>query len=85
MSRFGPDRYAFFKSVYEGAAPWEISGIQPAMETLIEQFPRAITEDELRSRFTEAAGWRVLYVASAEFLNTAAAPTAAIAACGRVT
>ena len=200
MSRFGPNPHAFFKSVYQNAAPWEIGGVQPAMASLIEQFPprdpvldlgcasgdlaihlarlghevqgvdfveraieqanakraalptevaqrlsfsvadatrpsalgrfgsafdsgflhlldaqesdrfvddlslalvaggrlylhefavefpienvpRAITEDEVRSRFAESAGWRVLHVASAEFLNTVAAPTPAIVAC----
>lgn len=200
MSRFGSDPRSFFTSVYHGAAPWEIGGIQPAMQALIEQFPprdpaldlgcasgdlaihlarlghealgvdfvesaieqanakcstlpddvaqrltfrvadatrpsalgrfgsvfdsgfmhlldeeetarlvedvsvalvpsgrlylhefaiefpienvpRAITEDELRARFSEAAGWRILHIASAEFLNTVAAPTAAIVAC----
>lgn len=200
MSRFGSDPHAFFSSVYQGAAPWEIGGVQPAMQRLIEQFPprdpaldlgcasgdlaihlarlghqalgvdfvrsaieqanakrvslpgdvaerltfevadamrpsalgrfgsvfdsgfmhlldtdetaalvedlasaivpggrlylhefavefpienvpRAITEDELRRRFTEEAGWRILHVGAAEFLNTVAAPTAAIAAC----
>ncbi|MHB1018379.1 MAG: class I SAM-dependent methyltransferase [Coriobacteriia bacterium] len=39
MSRFGPDPRAFFKSVYQAAAPWEIGGVQPAMAALIEQFP----------------------------------------------
>jgi SAM-dependent methyltransferase len=200
LSRFGSDPHAFFNAVYQGAAPWEIGGIQPAMAMLIERFPpldpaldlgcasgdlaihlarlghevagvdfvesaieqaeakraslpddvarrltfsvadatrpaalgrfgsvfdsgflhlldddetarlvealsvalvpggrlylhefavefpienvpRAITEDELRARFTQTAGWRILYVAPAEFLNTVAAPTAAIAAC----
>lgn len=200
MSRFGSDPHAFFESVYMNEAPWDIGGIQPAMENLIEQFPprepaldlgcasgdlaihlarlgcgvlgvdfvedaiaqaeakrstlpkdvaerlsfavadasrpsalgrfgsifdsgflhllerdetdglveelavallpggrlylhefavefpianvpRAVTEDELRSRFTAEAGWRVLLVTSTEFLNTVAAPTPAIAAC----
>ncbi len=200
MSRFGSDPHAFFNSVYQGVAPWEIGGVQPAMGRMIEQFPplgpvldlgcasgdlsihlarlghevlgvdfvesaieqanakratlphevaqrllfrvadatrpsalgrfgsvfdsgflhlldedetarlvkdlsvaivpggclylhefavefpienvpRAVTEDELRLRFTHAAGWRILHVASAGFLNTVASPTAAIAAC----
>lgn len=200
MSRFGPNPLAFFRSVYQGAAPWEIGGVQPAMASLIEQFPpqdpavdlgcasgdlaihlarlghevhgvdfvesaieqanakrsalpadiaqrltfsvadatrpsalgqfgsafdsgflhlldaeesdlfvddlamalvaggrlylhefavefpienvpRAITESELNGRFTESAGWRILQVASAEFMNTVAAPTPAIVAC----
>lgn len=200
MSRFGPDPHAFFKSVYQGAAPWEIGGVQPAMATLIEQFPprdpvldvgcasgdlaihlaqrghealgvdfvesaieqanarrsaltddvarlltfdvadaarpsvlgqfgsvfdsgflhlldaeesdryvgelslalvpggrlylhefavefpienvpRAVTESELRDRFAQSMGWRVLRIDQVEFLNTVAAPTPAIAAC----
>lgn len=200
MGRFGSDPHAFFNAVYQGSAPWEIGGIQPAMATLIEQFPplgpaldlgcasgdlaihlaslghevmgvdfvesaieqanvkraslsaeltgrlsfrvadatrpsalgrfgsvfdsgfmhlldedetdrlvedlaaalvpggrlylhefavefpvdnvpRAVTEDELRVRFTEDAGWRILHVALVEFLNTVAAPTPATAAC----
>lgn len=201
MSRFGPDPHAFFDAVYEGSAPWEIGTVQPAMASLIEQFPpsdpiidlgcasgdlaihlarlghdvlgvdfvekaideanrkragldedvagrltfrvgdalrpsslgpafgsafdsgflhlldtdesdllvddlsralrsggrlylhefavefpvanvpRAVTESELRERFTESAGWRVLEIQSAEFLNTVAAPTPAIVAC----
>lgn len=200
MGRFGPDPHVFFDAVYQGAAPWEIGGVQPAMESLIEQFPpadpvvdlgcasgdlaihlaagghnvlgvdfvesaiaqadakrvmlpdeiarrltfrvadatrpsalgrfgsvfdsgflhlldenettrlvedlsaalvpggrlylhefavefpienvpRAVSEEELRARFNEAAGWRILHVASAEFLNTVAAPTPAIAVC----
>lgn len=200
MSRFGPNSRTFFTSVYQAAAPWEIGGAQPAMASLIEQFPpldpvldlgcasgdlaihlarlghevlgvdfvqsaidqangkrsalpedvaqrldfrvgdasrpsalgqfgsvfdsgflhllddeesdqfvddlagavvaggrlylhefavefpienvpRAITESELRERFTESAGWAVLHVGPALFLNTVAAPTEAIVAC----
>lgn len=200
MSRFGPDPHAFFSSVYDVGAPWEVGGVQPAMAALIEQFPprspaldlgcasgdlcihlarlghdvvgvdfveaaireanakrsalpdevaerltfavadatrpsalgrfgaifdsgflhllgagdsdrliedlarallpggrvylhefavefpvenvpRAITEEEVRERFGESAGWRVLHVAAAEFRNTVAAPTPAIVAC----
>jgi len=200
LSRFGPDPHAFFESVYQGAAPWEIGGAQPAMAALVESFPpgdpvldigcatgdlaihlarlghevvgvdivqraieqanakrsalpgdvarllsfhvgdagrpsifgqfgsifdsgflhllddeetdsfvdevslalvaggrlylhefarefaienmpRAVTEGELRERFTERAGWRVLHIGQTEFLNTVAAPTPAISAC----
>ncbi len=200
MSRFGPDPHAFFKSVHEGAAPWDIGGAQPAMARLLGQFPpcdpvldlgcssgdlaihlarlghrvlgvdfveraieqanakraalpgtvaelvtfqvadgrrpsllgqfgsifdsgfmhlldeqetdryvedlslalvsggrlylhefavefpidnvpRALTSRELRTRFTEPAGWRVLHIGDVEFLNTVAAPTNAISAC----
>lgn len=41
MSRFGPDPHAFFEAVYQGAAPWEIGAAQPAMASLIEQYPPA--------------------------------------------
>lgn len=200
LSRFGPDPQAFFNSIYQGAAPWEIGGPQPAMATLVEQFPprdpildvgcasgdlaihlarlghavlgvdfvqstieqanakrsalpgdvaslltfrvgdagrpsafgrfgsvfdsgflhllddeetdgfvdelslvlasggrlylhefavefpianvpRAVTERELRERFTESSGWRVLHIGQVVFLNTVAAPTPAISAC----
>lgn len=200
MSRFGADPRAFFGSVYQGAAPWEIGGIQPAMGHMIDQFPpmgpaldlgcasgdlsihlaslgldvvgidfvetaieqaqskcsslppdvasrlafrvadamepsalgpfgsvfdsgfmhlldiaetdrlvaelrgmivpagrlylheftvefpmenvpRAVTEDELRSRFNAETGWRILYLDHVEFLNTVAMPTPAIVAC----
>ncbi len=200
MGRFGSDPHAFFSTVYQGSAPWEIGGIQSAMEQLLEQFPptgpaldlgcasgdlsihlarlglevvgvdfvesaiaqantarealpaeiaarlafqvadatrpsalgqfgsvfdsgfmhlldadetdrlveelavalvpggrlylheftvefpienvpRAVNEEELSARFNEDSGWRILHVSSAEFLNTVAAPTPAIAAC----
>ena len=200
MSRFGPDPHAFFDAVYQGAVPWDIGAVQPAMAALIERYPpqgpaldlgcaagdlvlhlarlghealgvdfveraidlanakraalpdavaqrasfrvgdasrpsalgrfgsvfdsgfthlldaeatdvlardlaralvpsgrhylhafavefpvpnvpRAVTEGEVRERFAESAGWRVLHVAPAEFANTVAAPTPAIVAC----
>lgn len=52
-----------------------------AVEFPVANVPRAVTERELRERFDAAAGWRVLHVAPAEFLNTVAAPTPAIVAC----
>lgn len=52
-----------------------------AVEFPIENVPRAVTEDEVRERFTAAAGWRILHVAAAEFHSTVAAPTPAIVAC----
>lgn len=39
MSRFGPNPLAFFNSVYQNAAPWDIGGPQPAMAALIEKHP----------------------------------------------
>jgi SAM-dependent methyltransferase len=52
-----------------------------AVEFPVPNVPRAVTEGEVRERFAEAAGWRVLHVAPAEFANTVAAPTPAIVAC----
>ena len=39
MSRFGSDQLAFFKSVYHEIPPWDIGGPQPAMSTLLAQYP----------------------------------------------
>lgn len=39
MSRFGPDPFAFFQSVYRDPAPWDIGGAQPSMVALLEEFP----------------------------------------------
>lgn len=52
-----------------------------AIEFPIENVPRAVTREELDARFNADAGWRVLEVRDAEFLNRVAQPTAAIAAC----
>jgi SAM-dependent methyltransferase len=52
-----------------------------AVEFPVPNVPRAVTEAEVRERFAEAAGWRVLHVGPAEFANTVAAPTPAIVAC----
>ena len=52
-----------------------------AVEFPVPNVPRAVTESELRRRFTESTGWRVLYVEPAGFENTVAAPTPAIVAC----
>ena len=52
-----------------------------AVEFPVPNVPRAVTEEEVRDRFAESAGWRVLHVAPAEFANTVAAPTPAIVAC----
>lgn len=51
------------------------------VEFPVDNVPRAITETEVRERFTAAAGWRILHIAEAEFLSTVAAPTPAIIAC----
>lgn len=39
MARFGGDLEAFFRAVYEGPAPWDIGGPQPALAQLIADFP----------------------------------------------
>ena len=41
MSRFGSDPLAFFNSVYQDVAPWDIGAPQPAMASLIERYPPA--------------------------------------------
>jgi SAM-dependent methyltransferase len=52
-----------------------------AIEFPIANVPRAITEEEIRARFSESASWRVLEVRPAEFHNRVAQPTPAIIAC----
>lgn len=52
-----------------------------AIEFPIDNVPRAVTRDEIHSRFNAASGWRVLDVRDVKFLNRVAQPTAAIAAC----
>jgi hypothetical protein len=52
-----------------------------AIEFGIANAPRAITEEELRARFTEAKGWLLRDIHPAEFLSRVAAPTPAIRAC----
>ena len=39
MSRFGSDPLAFFNTVYQNVAPWDIGAPQPAMAALIEKYP----------------------------------------------
>lgn len=39
MARFGGDPEAFFRAVYEGPAPWDIGGPQPALAQLIADVP----------------------------------------------
>lgn len=52
-----------------------------AVEFPVANVPRAVTEGELRERFSQTAGWQVLHIAPAEFMNTVAQPTPAIVAC----
>ena len=39
MNRFGPDPLTFFESVYLGEAPWDIGRAQPAMVSLLNEYP----------------------------------------------
>ncbi len=39
MSRFGPDPLAFFDTVYQSTAPWDVGGPQPALMALLEEYP----------------------------------------------
>lgn len=43
MSRFGPEPHDFFASVYQGDAPWDIGGAQPALAALLDEYPPAGT------------------------------------------
>lgn len=52
-----------------------------AIEFPIDNVPRAITEEELRARFNQGTGWRVIEVREAVFHNRVAQPTPAIVAC----
>lgn len=52
-----------------------------AIEFPIDNVPRAITREEIVTRFNEDSGWRVLDIREVEFLNRVAQPTPAIAAC----
>lgn len=51
-----------------------------ATEFGVPNTPRQVTEDELRKRFTEQEGWRILEVRQGEFLNRVA-PVPGILAC----
>jgi SAM-dependent methyltransferase len=51
-----------------------------ATEFDIPNTPRRVSEDELRTRFTEENGWRILAVRPAQF-ESRIAPVAAVAAC----
>ncbi|HEY0674169.1 MAG TPA: class I SAM-dependent methyltransferase [Longimicrobiales bacterium] len=51
-----------------------------AIEFDLPHTPRRITEEELRQRFTRAAGWHILQVRTGEFLSRVA-PVPAILAC----
>jgi len=52
-----------------------------AIEFPIDNVPRAVTEEEIRARFSADAGWRVLEVRPAVFHNRVAQPTPSVVAC----
>ncbi len=52
-----------------------------AVEFAAENVPRKVTEDELRSRFAESQGWRIMDIRTATFHSRVAPPVEAIAAC----
>lgn len=52
-----------------------------AIEFPIDNVPRAITAEEIHSRFNSETGWRVAEVRGAVFHNRVAQPTPAIVAC----
>ena len=39
MSRFGPEPQAFFDDVYRAVPPWDVGGAQPALQSLIAEYP----------------------------------------------
>ena len=39
MGRFGPNPLAFFDAVYQGEAPWDVGGAQPALAALLAAHP----------------------------------------------
>ncbi|WP_263772827.1 class I SAM-dependent methyltransferase [Propionivibrio soli] len=39
MSRFGSDPLSFFETVYREKAPWDMAGPQPAMVSLLAEYP----------------------------------------------
>ena len=52
-----------------------------ALEFEIPNVPRAISQDEIRARFTSEAGWNLLSLEEAEFLNRVGPPVPATRAC----
>ena len=52
-----------------------------AVEFPIDNVPRAVTEEEIETRFSLASGWRLLEMRRAEFFNRVAQPTPAVIAC----
>lgn len=52
-----------------------------AIEFPVDNVPRAVTEQEIRSRFSPSTGWKVIEIRTATFLNRVAQPAPAIVAC----
>jgi ubiquinone/menaquinone biosynthesis C-methylase UbiE len=52
-----------------------------AVEFPVPNTPRAVSEEELRSIFSAARGWRLLEIRAGRFFNTVADPVPAIVAC----
>lgn len=52
-----------------------------AVEYDVPNTPLRVTEEELRARFSEAAGWRIVALRSTGFVNRVAPPVPAVAAC----
>jgi SAM-dependent methyltransferase len=52
-----------------------------AVEFPVPNMPRAISEGELRARFTAERGWRIREIQTVEFLSRVAPPVPAICAC----
>ncbi len=52
-----------------------------AIEFPVDNVPRAVTEQEIRSRFSPSTGWKIIEIRAATFLNRVAQPAPAIVAC----
>lgn len=72
----------FIADLFEAIAPGGRYYLHEfAIEFPVENVPRAITEDEIHTRFNQDAGWCVIKVKAAVFHNRVAQPTPAIVAC----
>jgi SAM-dependent methyltransferase len=83
VSNFGPDPRAFFTSVYEQAAPWDIGGAQPALADLFDAFPPQSPVLDVgcgSGDLAIALGQRGLQVLGVDFVDTAIAQARAKAA-----
>ena len=57
MVRFGEDPERFFAAVYEGSAPWDIGGPQPALVELLRDHPPEDTVLDLGSGSGDLSIW----------------------------